>query len=148
MGARREIMLASYPHQTDRILFAPGGLETFETHRDQCLGGVLPVARLRPCDDERPGRQRERFIEAEPSTFVARPHAEVGVEEDAAAFLGTRAVRPMLRIRWHEVAAVFPEVKARFRLDEVFDVDHPEMLTVVQELVVFVVAMRWDRSLG
>src|SRR5437667_10717791 len=108
MGARSRFMLARQRPRRGWCLLAPASLETLESHRDQRLRGVFPVSRLRPGDDERPSRQRKGFVEAEASTLVARPHAEVGVEEDATAFLGTRAVRPILRIRGHQVATIFP----------------------------------------
>src|SRR3981081_4068395 len=145
MGARSKSMLARQPAAKVWSLLAPGSLETLESHRDQRLGGVFPVSRLRPGDDERAGRQGERFVKTKPDAFVPRPHAEVRIQKHSATLLGTRAVRPILRIRWHKVTAVLSQVEARFGLDEVFDVDHAEALTVVQELVVFVVAVRRDR---
>src|ERR1700736_6747709 len=124
--------------RTDRTIRSPATVGTLNSHRDQLLCGVLPVSRLRPGDDKGPGRQRERLVQAKAGTFVCRPDAEVRVEKDSAALLGTRAVRPIFRVRGHQVAAVFAEVKARFCLDEVLDVDHAEALAVVEELVVFV----------
>src|SRR6266480_6391421 len=133
MGARSKSMLARQQTRMVWSLLAPASLEPLESHRDQRLCRVFPVSRLRPSDHERPGGQRERFVEAKASTLVPRPDAEVRVEEDSPAFLGTRGVRPILRVRGQEVATVFPQVEARFRLDEIFDVDHAEALAVVEE---------------
>src|SRR5438309_9609763 len=148
MGARSKSMLARQRPRRGLSLVAPASLETLESHRDQRLRGVFPVSRLRPRDDERPGRQRKGFVEAEASTLVPRPDAEVRIEEDAPAFLSTRGVRPVLRVRRHQVATIFPQVEARFGLDEVFDVDHAEALAVIEELVAFVVPVRGDWILG
>src|ERR1700730_1034174 len=146
MGARSKFMLARATRPSrGRRLLAPGSLQPLESHCDECLRRVFPVSRLRPRHDKGPGRERERFVETKTGTFVSRPDTEVRVQADSTAFLSASAIRPILGVRGHQVAAVFAQVKARLRLDEVFDVDHAEALAVVEELVVFVVAVRSDR---
>src|SRR5438552_11398794 len=145
MGARSKsnASKATNPRTGCRLL-APTSLETLVRKGDQRLGGVVPVPSLRPGDDQSASGKRQGLIQRKAGASILRPNPAVGIEENATRLVRALGIGPMLGRRRRQVAAVLSQIEARLRLHEVLDVDQPELVAVIEELVVLVVTVRRD----